>query len=157
MIDFSQMVTRLVVALILGAFMGWERERVGKEAGIRTASLVAGGAALFTIASLMLPSILATAGGDLSEILARNGGFLAIIANIVVGIGFLGAGLIIKNKEHVHGLTTAAFVWTAAAIGVLVGIGLIGFALVAAILISGMLFITRKLKLDEYIHNENPN
>lgn len=147
MITFSQMVIRLAVALFLGAIMGLEREAVRKEAGIRTEMLVAGGAAIFTIIGLALPYIITTNIGDADNLIAHNSGFLMIIANIVVGIGFLGAGIIIQTGERVHGLTTAAAVWTIAAIGVLAGLGLFEFAAVSTLFIVGLLYIFRNIEL----------
>jgi putative Mg2+ transporter-C (MgtC) family protein len=114
MLTFEQMLVRLVVAIVLGAILGVERELIGKEAGIRTELLVAGGAALFTMASLALPYVAATSPESLNSIIA-SGGFFGTIASIVAGIGFLGAGLIIKTDGHPHGITTAALVWTTAA------------------------------------------
>lgn len=149
MLDFSQMVLRLVLALALGGVIGLERELIGKEAGIRTGMLVSGGAAIFAMIAITLPSIIATSPENLSLILAHNGGFLAIIANVVVGIGFLGAGIIIKTSEHVHGLTTAAAVWTTAAIGTLAGLGIMQFAVVATILIAGLLYLLKDIALYE--------
>lgn len=151
MIDFSQMLTRLVVAMVLGALIGLERERVGKEVGVRTAMTVSAGAALFSIAGLMLPYIAATSADNLSEVIARNGGFLNVIANIVVGIGFLGAGIIIKNEDRVHGLTSAAIVWLTAAVGVLAGIGLIEFATVTTLIVVTTLYVLRKLNVAEKV------
>ena len=155
MITFEQMLINLIIALALGAFIGLERELAGKEAGIRTAMLVCGGAAIFSMVALILPYIItANSQGSLSEVLARNSGFLTVIANIIVGIGFLGAGIIIKTQEHVHGLTTAADIWMASAIGVLVGIGLTNFALAATAIIVLLLFVLRKMKISEKIdHN----
>lgn len=155
MLDFKQMFIRLIVALALGALIGLERELVGKEAGIRTTMLVAGGASIFAIIAISLPYIIATSPSEIPDIIARNSGFLAVIANIVVGIGFLGAGIILKTGEHVHGLTTATLVWVAAAIGVLVGLGLIKFAATSAVLVTGLLYILRKLKLREHVRPED--
>ncbi|MBI4094909.1 MAG: MgtC/SapB family protein [Candidatus Liptonbacteria bacterium] len=143
MLEFSQMVYQLVVALFLGALMGLEREIIGKEAGVRTNMLVAGGAAIFTMIALALPVQLGELYGNTADIAARNSGFLTIIANIVVGIGFLGAGIIIKTQERVHGLTTAATVWATASIGVLAGMGQISFAFVSTILLAGLLYLLR--------------
>ncbi len=146
------MLSRFVVALILGGILGIERELVRKrEDGVRTEMLVAGGAALFTMVGLVLPYIVSSDIGNLADVIARNGGFLMVIANIVVGIGFLGAGLIIKTGEHPHGLTTAAVVWTTAAIGILAGLGLTQFATFAAIAIAFLLYILRKLNISERI------
>ena len=157
MLTFEQMLINLIVALALGALIGVEREFAGKEAGIRTSMLVAGGAAIFSMIALTLPSII---GKDIQNyaqaITVSNAGFLNIIANIVVGIGFLGAGIIIKNKNHVHGLTTAADIWMTSAIGVLVGIGLIQFAVISAIIVSGLLFLFRKMKVSERIDKNFP-
>lgn len=141
------MVLRLIVAMVLGAVMGWEREYIGKEAGIRTSMLVTGGACMFAMIGLTLPYIVATSPENLNEVIARNSGFLTVIANIVVGIGFLGAGIIFKDKERVHGLTTAAVVWAAAGIGALIGMGLLPFGIFAGLLLPLALFVLRRVKV----------
>lgn len=141
------MVLHFLAAMALGAFMGLEREMIGKEAGVRTSMLVAGGAAIFAIIGVSLPYLISTSPENLPEVIARNSGFLNVIANIVVGIGFLGAGVIIKTEEHVKGLTTAATMWSTAAVGTLAGLGLIKFALVSAVIISGLLFLLTRLKV----------
>lgn len=149
MLSLVDMLIRLLTALALGTFLGAEREIVGKkEAGIRTAMLVSGGSAIFSMVALSLPYILSSSSGTLlSEIISRNGGFLAIIGNIVIGIGFLGAGIIVKTDEKVHGLTTSALVWVTAAIGVLCGVGLLEFALASSVIVFVLLFIFRKATL----------
>ena len=149
------MVVRLVIALALGIVIGLERELVGKEAGMRTAMLVSSGAALFSMVGLALPYIVSPDASLTGEIIARNSGFLAVIANIVVGIGFLGAGIIIKNQERVHGLTTAAVVWMTAAIGVLAGIGLWQFAGIATVIIVIILYILRRVNLADRVRTQN--
>ena len=152
MMDFSQMYTQFAVAIVLGALMGLERELAGKEAGIRTGMMVAGGSAIFTIAALYLPALLAeNYGANLHEILARNAGFLNVIANIAVGIGFLGAGIIIKTEEHVYGLTSAAVIWVIAAVGMLAGLGLTQFAIATAVTVSVLLFVMRKFGVSEFV------
>ena len=157
MMSFSQMLMHFVTALVLGGIMGMERERVGKEAGIRTSMMVAGGAALFTIAGLSLPYFVATSPENLPQVIAANSGFLIMIANIVVGIGFLGAGIIIKTEEHVHGLTTAAVIWTTAAIGILAGIGLTKFALAVTIISAGSLYVLRRVGIYEKVRPRENN
>jgi len=158
MLSFEQMVVHLAIALGLGALMGLERELAGKEAGIRTTMLVSGGAAIFSMIAITLPYIVATSPAELPNIIARNSGFLAVIANIVVGIGFLGAGIILKTRERVHGLTTAAVVWVAAAVGTLVGLGLVKFALISAVLMTGLLYLMRKFGLYEHVRpNQSGN
>lgn len=142
------MLARFALAVALGAVLGIERELVGKEeAGVRTLGLVTGGAAIFTMIGLTLPYIISAQTNNLADVIARNSGFLAVIANIVVGIGFLGAGIIIKQNDHPHGVTTAALVWAAAGIGALVGMGLMEFASVAAVFLAVMLYLLRRWSL----------
>jgi len=142
------MLTRLAIAIFLGGLLGIERELVGKEAGIRTEIVVAAGAALFAMVGIVLPFVTAEGSGMVPDLIARGSAY-GVIANIVVGIGFLGAGLIIRMNDHPRGLTTAALVWTTAAIGILVGIGLIEFATIAAITLTALLYILRKLNVSE--------
>ena len=111
---------QLLLALFLGAAIGIEREVAHKSAGMRTHALVALGSALFTIISRSIsgPTIDPT----------------RIAAQLVTGIGFLGAGMIVFDQSRVKGLTTAAGVWTAAAIGMAVGFNLNSLAVFASIL-----------------------
>jgi putative Mg2+ transporter-C (MgtC) family protein len=142
MLELSQMVLRLIFAIVLGALIGLERETIGKEAGVRTGIVVSAGSAIFTMIAFALPEAMAAQGiGGGDPALAFN-----VIANIITGIGFLGAGIIIKNQEaaHVHGLTTAAAVWATAAIGILAGLGMFAFAFVSAALLAGILYLLRK-------------
>jgi len=113
------MTIRLLLAALLGGVMGYEREQAHKPAGLRTNILVCVGAALFTIASLH-------GFGGLSDP-AR------VAAGIVVGIGFLGAGTIMRREGEVAGLTTAATIWVVAGVGLAVGCGLYLVAVVTAI------------------------
>jgi putative Mg2+ transporter-C (MgtC) family protein len=126
LIPTDVMITRLLVALFIGAVIGIEREIRNSPAGLRTISLVTLGSTLFTLASIEF----AGPGVDMSRIAAQ----------IVVGIGFLGAGVIFKLEDKVHGLTTAACLWVAAAIGLFVGIGAYTFSFVTAVLVVGMLW-----------------
>ncbi len=106
-----EMILRLVLAVALGAVIGYQRERTGKPAGLRTHILICAGAALFTVVSLY--------GFGAAADPAR------VAAGIVAGIGFLGAGAIIRREEGVvAGLTTAATIWVVAAIGLAAGAGL---------------------------------
>ncbi|HUI30336.1 MAG TPA: MgtC/SapB family protein [Candidatus Acidoferrales bacterium] len=143
MLTLGEMLIRFGAAILLGLLIGLERESIGKEAGVRTDMLVAAGAAIFSIVGLSLPYIVAV--GNLSDVVARNSGFLAVIANVVVGIGFLGAGIIVKRGVHVRGVTTAATVWFVAAVGVLCGVGLLGFAAIATGSVVVLLLILRRL------------
>lgn len=147
-LTFGQMMLRLSVAVLLGAIVGAERQLVGKDAGVRTDIMVAAGAAVFSIAAVSLPYVISLDPQHLRDVLARNSGFLGLVANVVVGVGFLGAGIIVKHGTHVRGLTTAATVWFVAAIGILCGIGLIKFGIAAALGLSLLLFVLRKIGVD---------
>jgi putative Mg2+ transporter-C (MgtC) family protein len=109
--DTTSMVIRLFMAALLGGLLGYEREQHGKSAGVRTHMLVALGSAMF----ILLPQQTGGADADLTRI--QQG--------LVAGIGFLGAGSIIKggNEGDVKGLTTAASIWLTAAIGMAAGMG----------------------------------
>ena len=113
------MIAHVVLALILGAILGWQRENWGKSAGSRTYALVAGGSALFTILSMH------AFGSDVARIASQ----------IVVGIGFLGAGTILHKENKIEGLTTAAGLWMAAAIGMAVGVQYYILAVVVSLLV----------------------
>ena len=108
MIFQVQDVIKILVAILLGGLIGAEREARDKSAGFRTIILICLGATLFTILSYYL-----TGGTDTAR----------VAANIVTGIGFLGAGAILREGNQVRGLTTAASIWLAASVGMAVGIG----------------------------------
>ncbi len=117
-------VIMLLLALSLGGILGFERQYAGKAAGIRTYGLVTLGAAIFTYLSRegFTPS-----GGEVVDP-------SRIAAQVVMGIGFLGAGLIIFRQSHLEGLTTAAGLWLVAAIGMSVGAGMYGLAVSATVI-----------------------
>ncbi len=117
---------QLVLSGVLASVVGWERELHGRPAGLRTHVLVAIGATLFTIASVHI----ARGGGDPGRIAAQ----------IVSGIGFLGAGTIIHQGSVVKGLTTAATLWAVAGIGLAVGLG--GEMMLVALLATIVVFVT---------------
>jgi putative Mg2+ transporter-C (MgtC) family protein len=131
---------RLLLACLLGAVIGLEREISRKAAGVRTNLLISMGAAFFTLLSAVL------AGG------ADDKGRVA--SNIVQGIGFLGAGLIIHNRSRVSGLTSAASVWVVASIGMACGAGLYAAAIVAAVIVVLAIeivgFLERRANLKGY-------
>ena len=129
----SSFVVKLLIAGVLGAAIGLEREMHGRDAGLRTNMLVSVGAALFTVVSLGIVSS-ESAWGDPGRIAAQ----------IVTGIGFLGAVAIIKGGFTIRGLTTAASLWIVAGIGMAVGAGYFDAALLAtAIAIAALLFLSR--------------
>ena len=123
--DAAQMargVIRLLVAGLLGAVVGLQRERTGKAAGLRTHMLVSAGAAIFVLAPLQ------SGMGD--DALSR------VIQGLTTGIGFIGGGAILKlsHQQQVQGLTTAAGIWMTAGVGVAAGLGRHGTALAGALL-----------------------
>lgn len=133
--DWIGVVTKIGMAIVLGYLIGVERELHGKVVGTRTVTLIAIGTAMYV---LMSPTI---TGGDNSR----------VIAQVVSGIGFLGAGIIFKDGDTVKGLTTAATVWCAAAIGGLCGFGMFAEAVLGtiAIVAVNIFFRHRLSKLEK--------
>ncbi len=121
-----EMLLRVLVAALLGAAVGYDRQRHDKPAGLRTHMLVALGAALFTASAEI-------ASGNRLDL-------LRVTAAIATGIGFLGAGAIMRSGETITGLTTAAGIWVTAGIGVVIGVGQwilgVGAALITVIVIA---------------------
>jgi len=131
---------KLLLALVLGGLIGWERELYDKPAGFRTNTLICVGSTLFTIFSLKIGII---PGTDSARIAAQ----------IVSGIGFLGAGAIIRRGEAVLGLTTAATIWFVASIGMGIGAGYYVISSVGTALALAILFVFRKFEhLVDRIH-----
>ena len=118
----TSLMVRLTVAAVLGGLLGFEREQKGKAAGVRTHMMVAMGSALFLLVSQQAGIVAA----DISR----------VVQGLVAGIGFLGAGAILKghNEEKVQGLTTAAGIWMTAAIGMAAGLGLEVTAVISTLL-----------------------
>jgi putative Mg2+ transporter-C (MgtC) family protein len=114
------MVLRLIIAALLGGLIGFEREHAEKPAGLRTLLLVCVGSALFTVVSIY-------GFGDKADA-AR------IAAGAVAGIGFLGAGTILRGEGVIVGITTAATIWAVAAIGLSIGAGLYLVAIVTTVI-----------------------
>lgn len=142
--ELTRISIRLLMAAILGGILGFEREQRGKAAGIRTHMLVAIGAALF----VLIPQHAGVPDAELSR----------VIQGIITGIGFLGAGSILKGSEEkdLKGLTTAAGIWLTAAIGVAAGLGRESSAILCTVLALTVLFIMPKILRESYI-NANLN
>jgi putative Mg2+ transporter-C (MgtC) family protein len=119
--DWPDDLLSILLAIILGAVIGLEREFSGKAAGLRTNVLICLGAAVFTIISKQM-------------VTGTDGSVARIAAQIVTGVGFLGAGAIIQDRGGVHGLTTAATIWLVASIGMACGAGFYRLAVVAALI-----------------------
>jgi len=125
------MALRLLLAIALGAIIGYQRERAGKAAGLRTHTLISLGAALFTVVSIFGFS----GAVDPSR----------VAAGVVAGVGFIGAGVIFRGMggTGVAGLTTAASIWTAAGVGLAAGAGMWLIAIIAGLAAVGILMIPK--------------
>lgn len=123
-----EMVLRLLMAAVLGAAIGFQREKVGKQAGLRTHTLIGLGSALFTLVSLYGFGI----GADITR----------VAAGVVIGIGFLGGGVILhRSGGMVVGLTTATTIWVVAGLGLAAGTGMYIMAAVAAVIVLLVLLL----------------
>lgn len=119
---------KVLLAFVAGGVIGWEREKVGKEAGIRTFGFLCAGACSFTV---------------IAEIFSPDSA-ARIIANIVVGVGFMGGGVIYRvhgGDYSAHGLTTASSLWVTATVGIMIGIGLYFLALGLIIMTLALLHL----------------
>jgi putative Mg2+ transporter-C (MgtC) family protein len=121
--QLTTLVVRLLIAALLGGLLGYQRERSGKEAGIRTHMLVAASSALVVLVPLQI-------GMD-------DDGISRVLQGLLAGIGFLCAGSILKlpSEEHVRGLTTAAGIWMTSAIGMAAGLGRETTAVISTLLV----------------------
>ena len=125
--EYTELLLRLILAVVAGGLIGLEREVVHKPAGIRTHMLVSLGSALFVLVTIeTLPNETAR-----------------IIAGIATGIGFLGAGTIFKAKSEVHGLTTAASIWAVSGVGIAIGLGYYLMTVIAVVLVLIVLHLNK--------------
>jgi putative Mg2+ transporter-C (MgtC) family protein len=131
--EITTIVIRLLMAALLGAILGFEREHRGKAAGVKTHMLVAIGSALFVLIPLQ---------AGISDVEMSR-----VMQGIITGIGFLGAGAIIKGQDEkdLKGLTTAAGIWLTAAIGVAAGLGRESMAILCTFLALGILLVMPKV------------
>lgn len=135
--SISSIAVRLILATIMGGLLGLEREKHGSFAGLRTHMLVALGSSLFMVSSVLVSA----SYGSLGNIDPSR-----IAAGIVTGIGFLGAGTIIHFRSGVHGLTTAASIWTVSAIGLTIGAGFYATGVIATVVALIVLLLSRHSK-----------
>jgi putative Mg2+ transporter-C (MgtC) family protein len=135
--SITRVVIRLLVAVSLGALLGYERESVGASAGLRTHMLVSLGSALFVLIPLQ-------AGMKIEDV-------SRVLQGITAGIGFLGAGAILKSQDEnrIHGLTTAAGVWLTAAVGIAAGMGRESTAILSALFALVILSLLRRFTKPE--------
>jgi putative Mg2+ transporter-C (MgtC) family protein len=127
----SEMLVKLALSLLVGGIVGFERELRSKSAGFRTLILICIGSTLFTIASISI-----TQGGSVDR----------IAANIVSGIGFIGAGVIFKGDNRINGITTAATIWVTAALGMTIGLGLYTLSIAGCVLVLVVHFLLTLLE-----------
>ena len=133
-VEQVELVGKLLLSAFCGGLIGWQRDRLQYVAGLRTMALVAIGASVFT---------------GVNEVLGVD----RIASNIVTGIGFLGAGIIFRDGATVRGITTAATIWSVAAIGVAIGAELYLLALVA----TPLVFLILEMRpLSEYLSGQRP-
>jgi putative Mg2+ transporter-C (MgtC) family protein len=133
-VQVGQVVGRMLVAALLGAVLGFEREHEGKAAGLRTHMLVALGTAFFVLAG----SQAGMNDADLSR----------VVQGVATGVGFIGAGTILKRNDeaHIRGLTTAANIWLTAAVGAAVGLGRLGAAVMITVIAFVILYVLGKIE-----------
>ena len=143
----QEAIIRLLAAGVLAGLLGWNRERAGKPAGLRTFVLVGVGSCLFTLLALEIIEMHDESGG--------GGGLdpLRVVSGLLGGFGFLGAGTIIQSRGHVQGITTAAGLWLTASIGLACGIGQYALAAIAGafgvILLVSALVLERRTSLKD--------
>jgi len=130
---------RIVVGLVCGGVVGFEREMVGKTAGWRTNMLVGLGAAAYTV--LVEQIVLSPPPGEWARADPTR-----VIEGVVAGVGFLGAGVILHSHRRVHGVTTAAAMWVAGAIGIAAGLGRYDFAVGTTAITVFVLWVLRLLE-----------
>jgi putative Mg2+ transporter-C (MgtC) family protein len=130
---------KIIVATICGFLVGWEREAKNKFAGLRTNILICVGSAIFTIGSFY--------AGTIYHVDPTR-----IISTIVTGVGFLGGGVIMIDRDKIIGITTAAFIWVISGVGILAGMGLV---IIPISITIGLLIMTRIFeKVERYIRND---
>ncbi len=143
LIDVAESMGLLALSVLLGAVIGLERERQGKSAGLRTHALVSLGSALFTLISIRgFGGVAAMGGRDPARVAAQ----------IVTGVGFLGAGTIMHEGITIRGLTTAASLWTTAGIGMAAGSGMVAVAMAGTVLVHLVLALMARLERRYFPH-----
>ncbi len=143
MISEAEAIFRIGLAAGFGALIGLDREQLDKPAGVRTFSIVAMGAAFFSLVGLIA--------------FGENDAGARIAAQVVTGVGFLGAGAILHNRGNVLGLTTAAGIWGAAAVGMGFGFGLYVMSIGGAVLMLGVLRVVGQLMHEVKLPDEAAN
>jgi putative Mg2+ transporter-C (MgtC) family protein len=142
MLTNSQIILRLIVGAVLGGLIGFERQRHNKNvAGFRTHILVCVGSTLIMLTSIYVFEVYARFNAPVDP--------SRIAASVITGIGFLGAGTIIRSNASVTGLTTAASLWTVSGIGLAVGCGFHVASITASVIVLTALYLLRKLPIED--------
>lgn len=134
-VNYVNAAFKLVLSMLLGGLVGWERKQKGQAAGVRTFSLISLGACLAMLLSIYVPQV---------YLGLKNGDPGRIAAQVVTGVGFLGGGAMIQQRGSVRGLTTAAGIWVVANIGLAIGFGMYAISIFATILILVILSYIEK-------------
>lgn len=144
--DFYQIIIRLIVASIIGGIIGFEREIKGRDAGIRTHTLVALGACIITLSQIEISRwVIEFTLSDSSHANIISSDITRLTAQIINGIGFLGAGTILISKNNVLGLTTAASIWVVASLGISIGMGYFYIAIPSLIIVLIVLNLIKRI------------
>lgn len=141
--ELIRTIIRLIASVLIAAIIGYQREAAGKAAGLRTHILVSVGGTIFVLACI-------SAG-------MREDATSRVMQGIATGIGFIGAGTIIKRETQVEGLTTAAGLWATCAIGVVIGLGELGIALIAAVVTFAVLAVVGRIEAKRTDIENNTN
>ncbi|MCM8823104.1 MAG: MgtC/SapB family protein [Candidatus Omnitrophica bacterium] len=136
-LTFNDILIRIILSFILGGIIGWEREKKKRDAGLRTHILVSIGSTLIMLVSLHIYDIYSP---------YANIDPARIASGVVTGIGFLGAGAIVRSAEQIKGLTTAATIWVSSAIGLSVGLGFLSAAVVTTVIVFFTLTFLKKVE-----------
>ncbi|OQY42800.1 MAG: hypothetical protein B6227_00860 [Fusobacteriia bacterium 4572_74] len=141
--DFYEFMLRLFIACVVGGLFGLERKSRGKPAGMKTNMLACAGAAIVSVIQLMISNKTAAVGLDITSLKADP---TRLTAQVISGLGFLGAGVIMTGGDKVKGLTTAATLWLVAVLGIGIGYGFYYFILPASVMILFLSYLIKKFE-----------
>ncbi len=141
--SWATILIRLVTAVVCGVLLGYERKRRQKPIGLKTMTLICVGSTTYIIAAELIMLVWTTPTMDPARVAGQ----------LVTGIGFIGAGAIFRERETVRGLTSAAMVWFAGAIGILIGVGFPLLAFVVTLLACGLLILLRWME-DRWMNDD---
>lgn len=150
-LDIKDIFTRLLLSLIVGGIVGYERERKNRAAGLRTHILVCLGAAIISLLQIDIANkaiAMASANNELSEVIKVD--YSRLGAQVITGVGFIGAGAIIRTKGNIKGLTTAATLWVVSCLGLAIGMGEYYISVLGVIIIV-IVLVFLKIIEDKFI------